>query len=321
VLPTLVEAIAQALRSPYVGIALHQDQALLLAAEYPPKPYRRLPPEQLQTLPLTHQGQLIGQLQVAPREPGERLSGGDLQLLADLARQAGAAVRAFQLNQELQHTLAELQQSRERLVTAREAERRRLRRDLHDGVGPTLASLIQRIDRVRGLIRTDPDAADQVLTDLKGLTRGALTDIRSLVYALRPPALDEFGLVGALRQHIAQTSTSALKVLLIAPDEPLAVSAAVEVAAYRIAMEALTNAARHAQATTCHLRLLIEEFPGQRHLLIEICDDGMGIAADRQVGVGLTAMNERAAELGGTLTIEPNSPHGTRVIALLPLGG
>ncbi len=320
VLPTLVETIAQSLRTPYVAISLRQEGAMVLAAEYPPHPGEATPPpERLRALPLAHQGELIGQLLVAPRGPDEPLAPGDLRLLADLARQAGAALHALRLEQELQRTLDELQQSRERLVTAREAERRRLRRDLHDGVGPTLASLIQRIDRARALIPTDPAAADGALTDLKGLARTTLADIRSMAYALRPPALDELGLVGALRQHIAAGVAEGLQVSIEAPDEPLPLSAAVEAAAYRIALEALTNVARHAQASRCRLRLALCADGGRRALRLEVWDNGIGLPAERPVGVGLTAMAERAAELGGALSLEAARPRGTHLTALLPL--
>jgi signal transduction histidine kinase len=318
VLPTLVETIAQALRLPYVAIALQQDDVLVLAASYPSDPTTQ-PEAAGEAFNLTHQGAMIGQLQVQLRAPEEPLTEQDRRLLADLARQASAALHGLRLQRELQRTINELGQSRERLVLAREEERRRLRRDLHDGIGPTLASLVQRIDRVRVLIPNDPTGADAALVELKAIARTAVADIRGLVYALRPPVLDELGLVGALRQHAESYAFGPLAVRIDAPEPPLALSAAVEVASYRIVLEALTNVARHAQANTCQVRIVLEPHAHGGVLELEILDDGIGIPADRTIGVGLTAIAERVAELGGTLMIGQNQPCGTRVYAWLPV--
>lgn len=317
VLPTLVETIAHSLRLPYVAIALRQSDAMVPVAEYPSPAAATA--RRLQHLPLSHRGEPVGELIVASRAESEPLAIADQRLLADLARQAGSTIHALRLHQELQDTLADLQQSRERLVSAREEERRRLRRDLHDGVGPTLASLVQRIDRARGLIRQDPALADAALSDLKGLVKTTLADIRGLVYALRPPALDELGLVGALRQHAEAFSSGELEVTVEAPVAGLTLSAAVEVAAYRIALEALTNVSRHAHARCCRISLGLDETDGRRALFLEVLDDGVGLPVGRPAGVGMTAMRERTAELGGSLLVEGRASCGTRVYARLPL--
>jgi signal transduction histidine kinase len=209
----------------------------------------------------------------------------------------------------------DLQRSREHLVNTREEERRRLRRDLHDGLGPTLASLAQLLDTARVLVPRDPDAAVELLGDLKGQVKTTITDIRRLVYALRPPVLDELGLVSAISEHIGHYNQSnGLYVSIDAPDHLPSLPAAVEVAAYHIALEALTNVARHANAQTCRIRLSLKG-----GLCIEITDDGDGLPADFHAGVGLASMRERAAELGGECRIEPGEMHGTRVWARLPL--
>src|SRR5262249_32251981 len=154
----------------------------------------------------------------------------------------------------------DLQHSRERLVIAREEERRRLRRDLHDGIGPTLASLFQRLDTARHLVPHDPDAAVLLLGSLKGQVQTTIAQIRRVVYAVRPPVLDELGLVSALREHTAYAQASnGLHVSIEAPEAMPKLSAAVEVAAYRIVLEALTNVERHAQAHTCLVRLDMTE--------------------------------------------------------------
>jgi signal transduction histidine kinase len=259
---------------------------------------------------LIYQGETVGYIVLAPRAPGESFSPADRRLLDDLAREAGVAVHAVRLTMDLQH-------SRERLVTAREEERRRLRRDLHDGLGPTLASLAQRLDTAGILVPRDPDAAVALLGDLKVQVKATITDIRRLVYALRPPALDELGLVSAIGEHAAYYNESnSLRISLEAPERLPPLPAAVEVAAYRIVLEALTNVARHAHAQTCRIRLDITEAPA---LCLEITDDGGGLPTGYRAGVGLTAMRERAVELGGECRIEPGPTRGTRVWARLPL--
>jgi signal transduction histidine kinase len=211
----------------------------------------------------------------------------------------------------------DLQHSRARLVTTREEERRRLRRDLHDGLGPTLASLAQRLDTARILVPRDPNAAVALLGDLTAQVKTTITDIRRLVYALRPPALDELGLVSALREHAAHYNESnGLSISMEAPERLPPLPAAVEVAAYRIVLEALTNVARHAHARTCHIHLELRE---AQVLYLEVTDDGGGLPKDYHAGVGLTSMRERAMELGGECRIEPGPTHGIRVVARLPL--
>jgi len=226
-----------------------------------------------------------------------------------VARQAGPIAHAVGLTADLQH-------SRERLVRARDEERRRLRRDLHDGLGPRLASLTLKLDAARNLLTYDSTAADAMLRDLKADTQAAIADIRRLVYDLRPPALDELGLVvGALREHAASHSTlDGLRITVEAQEELPPLLAAVEVAAYGIALEALTNVKRHAQARECVVRLALDG-----GLQLKITDDGVGLPAGYQAGVGLTSMRERAAELGGRCVMERRSGGGTRVWAELPV--
>jgi signal transduction histidine kinase len=248
-------------------------------------------------------------------------------LLEDLARQAEVAVHAVSLT-------ADLQSSRERLVTTREEERRRLRRDLHDGLGPTLASFALKLDAARKLVRPKPGDAEEVLSRLKDQTQDAVSDVRHLVYGLRPPALDDLGLVAAIRQQ-AESHSFVLESLsgetenevvaedgltfasIEAPDDLPLLPAAVEVAVFRIAQEALTNVQRHAHARTCRVRLSIDLAGGV--LELEVRDDGVGMAEGRRAGVGLSSMRERAEELGGTLSVETASEGGTRVLARLPL--
>jgi signal transduction histidine kinase len=217
-----------------------------------------------------------------------------------------------------------LQRSRERLVTAREEERRRLRRDLHDGLGPTLAALHLQAGTLRRLIHTDPAGAEQLVEEFRTELRAMIDDIRRLVYELRPPALDELGLVGAIQSRVEQinvgppadSQANPLRVRVDAPGHLPTLPAATEVAAYRIVQEALTNVVRHARAGFCLVRL---ELDGD--LCLEIVDDGIGFQPGGRAGVGIVSMRERAEELGGSCTIQPRSGGGTQVCACLPLPG
>ncbi len=302
VLPTLVETVAQALKLPYLAIALKQGDTFITTASH------GLLQDKPVVLPLIYQTETIGQLILAPRASHEVFTPADQKLLENIAHQAGVAAYAVRLTADLQH-------SRERLVTAREEERRRLRRDLHDGLGPTLASLALRLDAARNLLTLNPPAADQLLAELKLQLQATIADIRRLVYDLRPPALDELGLVSALREQAMHYSQfNGLHVSLEAPERLPDLSAAVEVAAYRIALEALTNVARHAQAHTCHIRLSCAN-----ELDLEIVDDGLGLPKRHRTGVDLSSMRERAAELGGSCVIEARATAGTRVWAQLPV--
>lgn len=302
VLPTIVTTVKEALKLPYAAIALDQEgRSVEVAAAGTPAPNPLC-------LPLLYQGETIGQLILAPRALGEAFTPAERRLLDDLAHQAGVAAAAVRLT-------ADLQRSRERLVTAREEERRRLRRDLHDGLGPQLASLTLKLDAARNLLaQGDSTQADRLLLELKTQTQAAIADIRRLVHNLRPPALDELGLVSALREYTAYHAANGLQIRLEAPEPLPPLPAAVELAAYRIALEALTNVTRHAHARQCVIRLALDEALG-----LEILDDGLGLPEGYQAGVGLTSMRERAAELGGMCQIESLPGGGTRVRARLPL--
>ncbi len=302
VLSAIVETIAQALKLPYVAIALKQDDEFAVAAIA-----GRPVSGDLLCLPLVYQGETVGKLHLAPRSPGESFTPADHRLLADLARQAEVAVHAVRLT-------TDLQRARERLVTAREEERRRLRRDLHDGLGPQLASQTLALDAACRLLERDPQAAAALLQDLKAQSQSSITDIRRLVYNLRPPALDDLGLVPAVRELAEQYVHAGLSIQILAPTAIPPLPAAVEVACYRIVQETLTNVVRHASARRCEVRLEVADA-----LYVEVVDDGRGLPADLRPGVGLRSLRERAEELGGSCTVEPVPEGGTRVCAQLPL--
>lgn len=323
-LRTIVDTVATALRLPHVAIALRVDGGFVVAAEAgDPGGRAAVEPSGRRAstvLPVFYAGEQVGQLLLSPRPGEDSLGAADRQLLEDLARQAGVAIHAVQLT-------ADLRRSRERLVTAREEERRRLRRDLHDGLGPTLASVAQRIETAAVLVPRDAERSVALLNELDEQVRAAIGDIRRLVYELRPPALDQYGLVAAIREAAGRIVAPDTDVVVEAPSELPALPAAVEVAAYRIALEALTNVARHGHARRCCVRIatvaqaagsILDERSGP-WLELEILDDGTGLPDTYVAGVGLQSMRERAEELGGTCVVGRAAERGTTVLLRLPV--
>jgi signal transduction histidine kinase len=304
-LPDTVETIAAALRLPYVAVELPGDPPTRPTAAWGTPPPNRQPV----VIPLVHGGDAAGRLIVAGRDTHDRLTPAERRLLADLGGQVAVAANAVLLDRALRR-------SRERLVLGREEERRRLRRDLHDGLGPALAGVAFGVDAARNLLRQDPDSADALLADLKDETLGCVAEVRRIVEDLRPPALDELGLLAALTAFVDRMSTrdGDLRMAVQAPDPLPSLPAAVEVAAYRIATEAMTNVARHAHARSCLLRLQVGD-----ELTVEVRDDGVGVPGGQPAGVGLPSMAERAAELGGRCVVTRLDGGGTRVLAHLPL--
>ena len=300
-LPSFVETIAKTLKLPYVAVAHKRgDEFHVVAATGVVREAG------CQTFPLVYQSQSIGQLLVAPRSASEPFNQAELRLLRNIARQLGTAVYATQLTTDLQH-------SREQLVTAREEERRRLRRELHDDLGPQLATLSLKLDAARNQLANNPEAGNVLFDELKYGLQSALNDIRRVAHDLRPPALDQLGLLSAIREVAAQNSVNGLAIVVEAPDVLPALAAAVEVATYRIIVEAITNCVRHAQAKVCKVSLALET-----DLKLEIRDNGCGLPAQFPAGVGLASMQERTAELGGSFQIESAVGAGTAIIVHLP---
>jgi signal transduction histidine kinase len=276
VLPGVVETVAQALRLPYVAIEVEQDGRLQLVAVHGHVAGPSV------VLPLAHHGATLGRLVLGLRPGDDGFSPQDSAVLADLAEHAGQAVRTVRLT-------ADLQRARERIVAAREEERRTLRRDLHDGIGPTLAGITLQVDLARSTLAVDRGSARALVEKLQAETQAAVKDVRRVIEALRPPDLDELGLAGAIRRLEIECETNG---------DLDSLPAAVEVAAYRIVQEA-----RGIQ----HVRI---ERNGA--LEIEIAGRAEGIAR-------LTAMRERAGELGGSCTLEARPGGGFCVHASLPL--
>ena len=294
----VAQAVADAFGVDYVSVEVDRSGGERLTAT------RGVRPREVRTLPITYRDTVVGRLVLPARGLRSRLSAKDESLLGDLIRQAATAARTSSLAEDLQA-------SRERLVNAREEERRRIRRDLHDGLGPSLAGIVYQLETARLLVDDQPERVDAMLTQVGAQVQDTVADIRRLVHELRPPALDDRGLVGAIRQ-LAETQPIPVEV---DADGLGPMSAAVEVAAYRIVAESLTNVVRHAEAGTARVRL---EVAGG-DLVVEIADDGIGIGEDVQAGVGLLSVRERAAELGGRADVECPPSGGTVVRAVLPL--
>jgi two-component system, NarL family, sensor kinase len=303
-LPALVETVGTALRLPYVAIELRGS-----GGENEPAAKYGEPTGDMHRLPLSYQGAEVGQLTVAPRTPREVLGRRDRIVLAEVARHAGAAVYTARLTRDLRR-------GRDNVVQAREEERRRLLHDLHDGVGPTLAAISLGLHACRKA--TGPGSQGELLGTLQEELDGAINEIRRLAHGLRPPELDRIGLVGAIRAYAKAISTRADEEgVTIALDVPISMPrlpATVDVAAYRIVSEALTNVTRHASARSCAVRLWVDD-----DLHIEVVDDGIGLPEQHTNGVGLWSMRERATELGGDCVVSAGNGGGTKVRATLPL--
>ncbi|QYC37834.1 Sensor histidine kinase LiaS [Nonomuraea coxensis DSM 45129] len=296
-----VRAICLAYGSPYARVELDKADGGMLAAEH------GTAQRDVVVLPIAYRGDPIGRLSLVPRG---WLAESDQRLLADVVRQTAAAVRAIELTEELQ-------QSRTRLVSGVAEERRRLRRDLHDGLGPTLAAAALKVEAAGNLMPRDPGTAREVLGQVRADLATVIEDVRRLVHDLRPPALDQWGLAEALRKEAARFADGGLDVRVDVRGELDGLPAATEVAAYRIVCEALVNVSRHAAAESCEIRLTTTS----GELEVEVVDDGRGVEPGAAPGVGLIAMRERARELGGRCAVTLRAGGGTRVHAVLPSGG
>jgi two-component system NarL family sensor kinase len=298
VLPTAAETIGRTLALEYVGVTVVGSEQHEVARYGTPR-------ADVLAFPLVHQGTSVGELRLSPR-PGEHLRERDRRLIGDLTPQVAAAAHAVELARELQS-------ARRRIVMLREEERRRIRRDLHDGLGPALAGLTLTIDAARNVAPSNPAHADELLASATEQTQTLIADVRRLIYGLRPPTLDELGLIASLESLVSRIGPPRTRLVVDAPDPLPPLEAAVEVSTYRIAQEALTNVARHARATSCAVQLTLEPAA----LLLEVSDDGCGFAQHR-IGIGLQTMRERAVELGGSCNVVSSPGIGTTVSVTLP---
>jgi len=269
-------------------------------------------------IPLTRHDAPVGRLLLAPGPRREPFGPADQRLLDEVGQQVSNLATSALL-------AVELQRARRQLVVARADERRRLRRDLHDRIGPALAGSAMQLEAARPHVRHDPDRIAELLTAQAAVTRDMTDQIYRAVDGLRPRVLDQLGLRGALETRTrdlhgtdrAAGQPRALPVTIEVDGELGELPAAVEVAAFNIVMEAVTNVARHAHATSCTVHL-IRDRDGHK-LRVEVRDDGCGLPAGHPPGVGLRSMRIRAEELGGSLTVTAASPTGTLICARLPI--
>ncbi|OAH48943.1 sensor histidine kinase [Microbacterium oleivorans] len=299
----LASAVAAAFGSPFVRVELDAEGEHTMCSAH------GTPVAGAVEVPIDSGGRVIGRILMAPgRRPV--VSRRDQRLLGDLVRLAASSLHAARLARDLQS-------SRERLVLAREEERSRLRRDLHDGLGPLLGGVKLRLETARNLSERDPERSRALVDAAIAEQADVIDEIRRIVHDLRPPALDDLGLRRALEQLAERLSGGDGPRIDVVGDVPASLSPAVEVAAFRIAGEALTNARRHSGARRVVLRLA----HGDGMLRLAVEDDGTGVAPDAVRGVGLRSMRERAAELGGATRILAAPGGGTLIEADLPLGG
>jgi signal transduction histidine kinase len=326
-LEALASTVKGSLRLPYTGIALGvggQDALVASSGD---------PVHEVLSFPIIHRGERLGTLYLSSRSPGEAFSSEDNKFLDVLLHQAGPIVENVNMTLGMKLLAKDLQESREKLVLAREEERRQIRKNLHDDLAPRLAALALNVATAEKYVIKKPEIAIEMLGDLRKVIRATVDEIRTLVHDLRPPSLDELGLISAIQERISELNKPA-KLLAdeqgtvpihihlheppLLPDLP----AAVEVAAYRIVTESLVNVIKHSQATDCTVKLHVSSL---KQLVIEVMDNGTGILPSYtqrlpgKGGIGLQSLRERAAELGGQCSIEQAEHGGTRVLAILPI--
>ncbi|MCW2775933.1 MAG: hypothetical protein JWN91_4259 [Nocardioides sp.] len=261
-------------------------------------------------VPLLHNGVELGVLSVGPRGATPRMTARDARLVLALAPHLAVVVNSHKLAQDLAR-------ERQRVTTATLAERDRLRRDLHDGLGPSLSGIALGLEAAGIALGRDPATLPHLLTRTRAEAEAAVREIRRVLAGLRPAALDRQGLAAALRETAdslgmggpgrPQFELRADALPFLHPD--------LEESAFRIVAESMTNVARHSGAEHCSVE--INQANGD--LRVGVIDDGHGMACTRPMGHGLDSMRRRASDMGGRLTVAPVEPHGTAVTAVLPL--
>ena len=290
----VADALRDTLRLSYVAIT-RGDAGLIESGEAT---------SVLQEWSLTYDGKQVGNLVVGPRHGEQRLSPADQKVIDLVAAPLALVLHAQSLTEDLKV-------SRERIIDAAEEERTRLRRELHDSLGPLLTGAAFKADGIALAARHRPERAESLAVELADQLRQSVEAVRQLAYGLRPAALDELGLVGALREEGSRFGL--VKVTIDAPESMPALPSSVEVAAYRIAAEALTNVVRHSDARLASVRLTTDD--GALEMIIS--DNGTS-TGPWSPGLGLTSIKTRASEIGGACEAGPSS-EGGRVVAVLPL--
>lgn len=324
VLHLVVRTIKDSLKLPYASLSLYKNGVEVTVSE------EGILDDEHFIYKLLYQGEEIGLLKLARRAPREEFTVSDRKLLDMLVRQASVVVQSAKASLDLKILANDLQESRENLVLAREEERRKLRSNLHDDLAPRLAALALTAAAAEDLVESNPLATKDILGELHTTIRQTVSEIRSLVYDLRPPTLDEMGLIGAIHERIKELSmptknsnqTTAVVFTLDAPNRLPVLPAAVEVAAFRITTEAIVNVVRHSIAKKCKISISFIEHK-ERGLQIMIEDNGIGMSPIKKIGnkggIGIESMKERANELGGKFLIDSVRTNGTTITVFLPV--
>ncbi|MGZ4120573.1 MAG: histidine kinase [Actinomycetota bacterium] len=270
--------------------------------------------------PITHQGDLLGMIVVERRDPDEQFGEENERVMTELARQVGLALHNSQLDTALQASLVELQKraedlraSRERIVAAGDAERRKLERNLHDGAQQHLVALAVKVKLVKNLVEADPNTAKSMLEELGGDVQEAVQQLRDLAHGIYPPILVDRGLGPALES----AATKAALPTSIVADGVQRHRQEVEAAVYFCVLEALQNAGKHAGEGASAVVRVWEESGA---LLFQVTDDGAGFdASAKGLGAGFTNMSDRLGAIGGTLGVESAPGGGTTISGRVPL--
>jgi signal transduction histidine kinase len=302
VLPVVARTITEELRLPYAAFHFADADGDTAMAEHGTER------GDLIVLPVEYLGTLVGNLVVSTAGHGVALRAAERRLLTDLARQAGAAAHGVA-------ALTELRRSRQRLVGARERERRSLRRELHDDLGAMLTGVALGVDAASNRLPASSPVSEQ-LSRVRVVVSAAVDDLRRIIDGLRPPALDEVGLVEAVRDRLLRLADEDGPQIAVDAGPLPVLPPEVEVACYHVAVEATHNAVRHADARRVTITLAVAD----GRLALDVTDDGCGIGAPADGGNGLTTMRQRVEEIGGRFSVT-TGPSGTTVLATLPAGG
>ena len=299
-------------------VASHQKPAVIVENKEADPRYRPIPAlrgsefTSMASVPMaSHLAGLVGVLNVHTRDRRE-FTERDLRLLTMIGTLVAGAVHQARLHRQLAGRERAHERFVEQVVAAQEAERRRLARDIHDGISQRLVSLGYHLDAADRTATTDPAYAAEQIVLARGLAALSLDEARAAIGGLRPPVLDDLGLAGGLA--ILARSVPELEVVLELCDDRLPEH--VEVALYRIAQEALQNVQKHAGARMARLTFTADAELAR----LEVRDDGVGFSAEGPTsGYGLNSMAERAELIGGTVTIRSRPGAGTSVMTVVPL--
>ncbi|MBI2237391.1 MAG: hypothetical protein HYU54_02550 [Actinobacteria bacterium] len=323
VLPRTARVVAEGTGAARAEIWLRIDSELVEAASWPGDGQRdrrlTLPNGNLpeiddvdRAVPVRYQGELLGALTVT-KPAGERLTPAEEKLLTDLASQAGSVLRNVGLTSELRARLEqlsaqaeELRASRQRIVAAHDAERRRLERNIHDGAQQHLVALAVKLRLAKSMATKDPGNARSMLRELQAETAEALDTLTDLSRGIYPPVLEEHGIAAALQEHAGKSSLP----VRVEADGVGRYPIEAEAAVYFCCLEALQNAAKYANASV----IVIHLNASGGELAFSVIDDGSGFdPAASGGGSGLQNMRDRAASIGGSVEITSRPGHGTTV--------